>query len=161
MTPCVEFKSRKEQFRPVSRDTGGELRLGRYGYGFGNGNGHGRRAFNFVSKFSKVVWCGCRSVVQEEARPRGQEGENFRGRVINLYLPPLLLPLLLGVNARGIYLADVCNFAPSDFTPRPPPLLIPLPSAPLRPATPIPRYSLPFLSLFSSLLPNYSNPSVI
>lgn len=120
-----------------------ELRLGRYGYGFGNGNGHGRRAFNFVSKFSKVVWCGCRSVVQEEARPRGQEGENFRGRVINLYLPPPLLPLLLaGVNARGIYLADVCNFAPSDFTP----LLILLPS------TAAYSPSLSFLS-FSLFLP--------
>lgn len=47
-------------------------------------------------------WCKRR-----REKPRGQEGGNFRGRVINLYL------LLPGVNVRGIYFGDVCNFAPA------------------------------------------------
>lgn len=77
--PTNGFRSTKSALQLRLR-----LRLGYTAMGYGNG--HGRRAFNFVPKFSKVVWCGCRSVVQEVARPGGQEGENFRGRVINLYL---------------------------------------------------------------------------
>lgn len=116
--PCASSLRANERMR------GRESVLGYgsgYSYSYGHGNGHGRRAFNFVPKFSKVVCCGCRSVVQEEARDR----EDRRGREFPRPRHKSLSPGLLGVNARGIYFGDVCNFAPSDLLPR---LLLSLPA---------------------------------
>lgn len=68
-------------------------------------------SFNFVPKFSKVVWCGCRSVAQEAGVTGRIRGREFpRPRHKSLTAPPA------GVNARGICFGDVCNFAPSGQT---------------------------------------------